>query len=196
MEVARGMILSPDETRTVRAARLSQYLAAGGRLAAINSPYVHLHHGEHLYATVPAVRREFFGTEETYESSTLMLGGCLLSLITLGFSAIRNSARKSAAEARAREQWRVTDQGLLHFTSDRLAFQGQRQWFDIWYGQLSASNLFEDSLEFALAGHVPQRFSMDEPGYFFVLFRYLSQASSAPLELPAELEGRARRAGM
>jgi hypothetical protein len=97
------------------------------------------HQGEAFFSDTAASYARFYGQDTTYATSGgFFFGYPLFVAAGVALSAAGNAARRSAAEATAREQWREHQGVRLVVSNQRLICNVNGQWLSFYYADMTA----------------------------------------------------------
>lgn len=188
--------LQPEDEATLAAVKLSRALQDGVLPQPISAP-ITLAPAEQVYAQVVAQVFEYTAIQVGRTRGTFVgFGSPLLLGATLAGSLVYNKVQKERAKVQAAPQWRPVDQGVIYFTTTRLAFQGTQGWSDVPYSAIRAMSLENDGILISLDGAPRLAFSMHSATWHFVLMRYLASGEVVPLTVDPGLRLRAELAGV
>jgi hypothetical protein len=189
---SRGHLDSAEEG-LLAAAHLAYALRSGWTPPAITAP-IALYAGEAVYGSTGFHLFNYSGANVSYRRGFVAGFGSPLALAaTIGGSLLYNSVQKSKAQAQARVQWRLVNEGVAHLTDRRFALQGRLRWHDIFYSSVKATECLDDGIVIMLDGQEPLKLSTPWPQYYFVLFNWLGYRSIPDVQLPDRLRERFRR---
>ncbi|MGH3663123.1 MAG: hypothetical protein ACRDT8_04520 [Micromonosporaceae bacterium] len=116
------------------ACQLYEHLMYGGELTELPPGAIRLEHDEVAYSDAMLGYARFYGTNVSYEqSSMLLLGSATFVAAGLAANAIGNASARRQAEAMAAAQWREHANARTIITNRRLLCDHQGRWLSFWH---------------------------------------------------------------
>jgi hypothetical protein len=188
--------LSIEEERRVRLGRLSEAMTRG-QPPALPNPQFHLYAEERLYAVRPVRRLEYFGANASPPAACF--GGFGRPLFRPGGSGapVYMAPAQTEQPAQSSREWHELGGGRLHLTSWRFAFQGETgDWLDFPFDAITWSECYAGGLGLCAANWSPMYFETAYPEWLYAYYRFLFSREVPVVQIPAELDTRARGLGM
>jgi hypothetical protein len=155
------------------ALQLAQALQSGWRPPAV-SGNITLRQGERLIAQQSAQLLEYTAEDAQYRHRTLMVGGPVMSTLTLLGSAAINARRKARAKRETELQWRLVSDAVIHFTTMRLGLAyNANVWVNIEYADIHVLDVNDRGILLTAERLPPLWFQLWNPRTHFVLLNFL-----------------------
>jgi hypothetical protein len=196
MAVGTGTGLSIEEERRVRVGRLCEAMSRG-RPPALPNPEFHLYAEERLYAVRPVRRLEYFGPDGSLPAACFGSFGRPLFRPGGRGSPVYMAPAHAEGPVPASREWRRLGDGSLHLTSWRFAFQGETgDWLDYPFDAIAWSDCYTGGLALCMANWSPMYFETAYSEWLYAFYRFLAKREVALVQIPSELDRRARQVGL